>query len=153
MFRKTLLVGLLAAGAFAQDGAKPKGDQDKIAQEATAAFSDGRWEDAATHYGKLAESDPRNANAWFRLGYALHALGRLDEALKAHQKAAEFPSVRPTALYNVACVHALRGDKDQALSALEKAASAGFANADHLAETATWTRSAPTRASRRSSRA
>ena len=50
--------------------------------------------------------------AWFRLGYSLHALGRLDAAITAHRKAAEFANIRPVALYNLGCAHALNKNKD-----------------------------------------
>jgi len=109
-------------------------DETKKAREAAdAAVQNADWETAIASYKKLVAADPKDGRAWHMLGYSLHANGDLDEALKAHLKAAEFPEVAPIASYNAACVYALRGKKDEALNWLEKAAEKGFNGADHMA--------------------
>ena len=60
------------------------------------------------------------------MGYALHAVGRLEEAIEAHIKASENPRTRPFALYNLACAYCLMGNADQALVQLERAVDHGF---------------------------
>jgi hypothetical protein len=50
----------------------------------------------------------------------------------AGQKASTFPSVRASALYNLACVYALHGEKDEAIKTLESARLAGFADRDQM---------------------
>ncbi len=64
------------------------------------------------------------------LGYSLHAAGRLDEAMAAHEKAATFPATKAAATYNIACVHALKGEIDAAFGSLDKAVAAGFQDLD-----------------------
>jgi tetratricopeptide (TPR) repeat protein len=86
--------------------------------------------EAATKAVKLA---PDNPNAWFVLARADHAAGDLDGAIKAGHQAAEFPAVRASAFYNLACAYALKGDKDDAFRALLGAKRAGFADRDLMA--------------------
>lgn len=94
--------------------------------EADEAFAVRDWEQAATSYRMVVEYDPYNAMAWHRLGYALHALHRLDEAVDAHRRASNFPQVRGVALYNLACALALQGKAEESLQALQHAIDAGF---------------------------
>lgn len=93
---------------------------------ANTAFQAGAWENAADSYGELCETVPDDALAWFRRGYALHALGRMEEALEAHQTAAKFSSTKPIALYNWACALALLNRPDAAMVKLEEAIEVGF---------------------------
>jgi len=83
------------------------------------------WPRAAEAYRELARAEPDEGVYWFRLGYALHASGRIDEAIEAHGRAAEFEILRAGALYNLACAHALAGNEDAAFAALEESARLG----------------------------
>ncbi|HEX5044349.1 MAG TPA: DJ-1/PfpI family protein [Candidatus Polarisedimenticolaceae bacterium] len=74
----------------------------------------------------ILAKDPGNAFAWYRLGFALHGQGKLDEAVQAATKAAESPDMRGRALFNVACARAVQGRKAEALEALRGAVDAGF---------------------------
>ena len=76
----------------------------------------------------LTADEPKNGAAWYWLGYSLHAQGKLEAALVAHRKAAEFTAHKPDALFNAACVHARLGDADAAFEALTQAVAAGFAD-------------------------
>ncbi len=105
---------------------KAAADEAELADKAQQHFAAREWEQAAEAYRKLTLADPDNGRAWHHLGYSLHMLGRLDEALPAHQKAAESQEFRTLGHYNVACVHALQGRKDEAFAALDKALEAGF---------------------------
>lgn len=107
-------------------------DDEPTMQEADALLAAGDTLAAAAAYGKIAEAQPENARAHHLKGYCLHLAGELEQALEAHLEAAEFPSVRPVALYNCACVHALQERPDAAFEFLEKAMEAGFSNADQL---------------------
>ncbi|MEZ5962642.1 MAG: tetratricopeptide repeat protein [Planctomycetota bacterium] len=126
----TFLLALFAAAPCAQGTETTTATRDA----ADAAVAAGNWEAAIASFRKLVEANPKDAKSWHMLGYALHAAGDLDEALKVHVKATEFPEVAPVASYNAACVYALRGDKVHALEWLAKAAERGFAGADHMAE-------------------
>ena len=110
-------------------------EHDKVAPEikqAKGLLEQKKFGDAAALLGQAVSDDPDNGHAWQLYGFALHAEGKLDEALAVHQKAASFPKLRGIAMYNVACVHALQGDAEQAFAALDEAVAAGFAGADHM---------------------
>ncbi len=123
-----LFVCLLAAGPRAQS----QQELSKHKAAAETAVANGDWATAIQSLRVLTEANAKDAQSWMLLGYSLHSSGKLEEALKIHLKAAEFPQVAPTALYNVACVYALQGNKGAALDHLEKAAAAGLNLADHI---------------------
>ncbi len=97
-------------------------------ESATAlrAFQAGHWEAAIQGYETIVRQDPADAAAWYRLGYALHATGKLAAAIEAHQVAATFPQTRRSALYNLACAYAVTGRSDEAMDEFERAITAGF---------------------------
>lgn len=115
-----------AAPAQAQDPA-PAPPVPTMA-EATQLMQSGQYEASAKAFGRIVQSNRDNGAAWFNLGYSLHGLGDLDRALKIHLKAATYPQFKPIALYNVACVHSLKGDADRAFEYLDLAQQAGFVN-------------------------
>lgn len=125
-----LVLALLAAMPTAQAGEKTSA----IRETADTAVASGDWPTAIESFQKLVEINPKDGRSWHMLGYSLHASGDLDKALKVHLKATEFPEVAAIASYNAACVYALRGDKEEALNWLAKAAERGFGGADHMAE-------------------
>jgi tetratricopeptide (TPR) repeat protein len=95
-------------------------------QEANQAFDSQNWESAARLYQSIVVENPDNGLAWFRLGYSLQAVGKLDEAIFAHEKASAFPRGRKTALYNWACALSRKGEYEAALDKLGEALDAGF---------------------------
>ncbi|HUS65409.1 MAG TPA: hypothetical protein VMZ28_12740 [Kofleriaceae bacterium] len=105
---------------------------DPAMAEASILLEGQRYDEAAEKLAAIAAARPDSARAVQLQGYALHAAGRLDEALVVHQRAAEFPETAAVATYNIACVHALRGDKNAAFAALDRAIAAGFHKADYL---------------------
>lgn len=127
------LLTLLCAPAFGQ-GTTPAPDAAQVRRDATAAVQSGDFTTAAAGFRQLTEADPEDAQAWQMLGYSLHAGGKLDEALPAHEKAAGFAATASSASYNVACVHALQGRADQAFAWLDKAVARGFADAELLGQ-------------------
>lgn len=96
---------------------------------ADAAFRERDWQTAANAYAAVAVVDP-DIEACYRLGYCLHALGQLDEALRWHRRAAALHAtdahLGAIATYNIACVHALQGRSEEALAALRLAVERGF---------------------------
>ena len=115
----------LAPSALAQDSVPSAAD-------ARALVNAGRFEEAATAWKKRAEADTTDAQAAFFYAYSLHMGGDLERAHDAHIAAARFPQYTATALFNHACVHALRNEKDAAFQALGEAIEAGFNNASQL---------------------
>jgi len=129
--RRLLLVGLLAGlpllapAAAAQEGGPSL-------QEAVATMQRGQYAEAAASFRKILKAEPENGIAWFNLGYSLHAMGKLQEAHDCHIKAQDTPQVRPIAIYNHACVHALWGEADNAIKLLNDAVAEGFNDAGQL---------------------
>ncbi|MEO6596273.1 MAG: tetratricopeptide repeat protein [Planctomycetota bacterium] len=124
-----LLAAALSSFLSAQE---PATDLGALRKEATAAVQSGDYAIAAAAFKKLTVANPKDGEAWHMLGYSLHLAGKLDEALPAHLKAAEFPRLAGIASYNVACVHALKSRTDDAFAWLDKAVAAGFSDVDQL---------------------
>jgi hypothetical protein len=120
-----LLVMLVVSVACGQDGAGASAPAAPTVQTANALIQQGKFTEAAAQLETVAQREPQNANAWFLLGYAHHAAGDLAKALPLHAKAAAFPQVRPVALYNLGCAHALLGHADDAFQALRLSVDAG----------------------------
>lgn len=137
--RNLIIVSLFLAGitgsALAQE-AKP--DAAGLKKAAEAAFQAKKWTEAEKALAELVKLAPEDGEIWLRYGYALHAQGKLDEALKAHEQTAEHGKgqVKAIGVYNIACVYALKKEKDRAFEYLEKAVAAGFGNSSQLEEDA-----------------
>jgi tetratricopeptide (TPR) repeat protein len=128
------LVSTLLAAALVTSLCAQNQDTSSLREAADSAVASADWKTAIANYKKLVDANAKDGRSWHMLGYSLHASGDLEEALKIHLKAAEFPDFAPIASYNAACVYALRGDKDAALKWLETAAQKGFDRASHIAE-------------------
>ncbi len=140
LVRVSAVIGLLAClGVFTagllQEPEAPRTamQDDPVAQEfqrGQQAAGEQRWKDAIASFEKVVEQQPQHAGAWFQLAYAVHASGDYKRAIGLHEKAAGFRQSAPTALYNLACAHALLGHTDEAFSALDRAIAAGFVSAE-----------------------
>ncbi len=106
--------------------------KDPAMAEAKDLLGEEKYGEAAARFEAIAAAHPENGKAVLMQGYALHAAGRLDEALAVHERAAKFPDIRATALYNAACVYALQGQTDKAFATLDESIKAGFWMADHM---------------------
>ena len=116
---------LLAAGAAAQEIAK--------LQEIEQLLDQKQAKQAVQLAHKVVAETPDDPNAWFILARAEQASGNLDGAIKAGHKASEFPAVRASAFYNLACAYAVKGDREDAFKALLGAKRAGFADREQMA--------------------
>jgi C-terminal processing protease CtpA/Prc len=72
------------------------------------------------------EDDKSNDFACYRLGYALHGAGKLDEAIEYHERATKFPATKGIGNYNWGCALSLQGKPDEAMEKLEAAVENGF---------------------------
>ncbi len=85
----------------------------------------GRFDDAAAMYERIARSNPKDGEARFMHAYCLHAAGHFEKAIAAHRRAAAYPGFRPAATYNLGCAQARLGRIDDAFMSLETAAQLG----------------------------
>jgi tetratricopeptide (TPR) repeat protein len=93
---------------------------------ADEAYVARQWEAAIPAYEEVIQRNPDSVPAWVRLAYSLHCSGQLDRALAAHLQVSRFPAARAWGLYNIACIYALRDEKQLALDYLHDAIEAGF---------------------------
>ncbi len=117
---------------FAKAIAELNGDDElaKSLDEAQELINQSQFDEAAGIYQSILEKDPKNDFACYRLGYALHGAGKLDEATKFHEKATEFPGTKGIAFYNWGCALSLKGEKEAALEKLTEAVKSGFLRLD-----------------------
>ena len=99
---------------------------------------DGLHEDFLAQHSKMqerlhghAESDSEGARV-FKQGYSLHGAGRYDEAIELFERALALDHRAATAMYNIACCHALLGEADAAMGWLERAQDAGMDDPEML---------------------
>lgn len=69
---------------------------------------------------------------WFLLGYAQHGQKKYEKALASYEKAKEFPAVKATSLYNIACIYSLQEKTEDAFALLDQAVEAGFNDFNQL---------------------
>ena len=126
------LLSLALANSMLLAQNEEKSNQE-LFQDATDATTNQDFEKAVKILRELIVKTPDNPAVQFYLGYNLHASGNIDEALGYHMKVAAADSnFKPTALYNVACVHSLKKDSDKAFEYLKKSIEAGFRTIDQL---------------------
>ena len=128
MARLTLLVFLflVAAPVDAQDRSMPS------MEEANVLYQAENWQGAVEAYGSIAEREPQNARAQFRLGTVLHRLGKYTEALEAYRRAEQNGTPKAFVAYNSAASYALLGDREKAFESLATAIKDGFTQVDKL---------------------
>ncbi len=116
----TLLSLVLEGAAHAAPATPPSMEQAEGHMRAS------EWKAAAQVFSELVVVDPKNEVAWVRYGRALLEAGEYDKCIEIETKAATMPSVKTRALYNLACAHAAKGDKTNALRFIQSAFDAGF---------------------------
>jgi uncharacterized protein (TIGR03067 family) len=104
----------------------------KLAAEADRSLQKGDFAKAAELLQKIVDQDDENDRAWHLLGFALHSQNKLDEAIKAHEKAAESEYFGAISLYNLGCAYSLKKEPDKAFDYLKQAAKAGYLDTDQF---------------------
>lgn len=120
LFSLSLVFG--SGMAIAQDEV----DLDNLLQEAQRHIGNEEYAAAAKKLKQVTKAEDDNGMAWQLLGYSLHLDGKLDDAIVAHAKAAEFPQFEQLGLYNLGCAYSLKNEPAKSLKFLHKALDAGF---------------------------
>ena len=102
-------------------------------QNAQSFLGQQKFSEAENEMLKATKKFARKPAAWYFLGYSRHAQKNFDGALAAYQKANQLANGQaPSTLYNMACIYAIKNQKDKAFEKLDAAIKAGFANMSHL---------------------
>lgn len=102
----------------ASQGPAPDGD---------ALFAQGDWAGAAREFQRATEKNPDDGRAFFRLGSALHRLGKFDEAALAFEAAVRLQFQASYAAAAAARSYAAAGKSEKAAEWLTRSAKGGFA--------------------------
>jgi hypothetical protein len=97
------------------------------AARAEAFISARQYAAAVTIYDSLTRAQPTQPRFWVRYGMSLQLAGKPDQAIVAYRRAIGITTT-PVAMYNLATLFALRGQKDSALHWLDQASQNGVSN-------------------------
>ena len=114
---QVIVVLLLSINLFAQ--------QNSDLNKANKLMQEKKYNEAIQIYKNILQKDKDNNMAWYYLGAAEYTIKNYDEAEKAYLEAAKHLT-GPVVRYNLACVYALKGNKEKALDWLQQAADKGF---------------------------
>ncbi|MGZ8711071.1 MAG: tetratricopeptide repeat protein, partial [Thermoanaerobaculia bacterium] len=89
------------------------------------------WRKSVEHHQAMVRKHPSSGRAWFNLGYTSLQARDYPTAMNAFRRALERNYRVGTSAYNMACAHALQGDRDAAFEWLRKSEESGFDVADH----------------------
>lgn len=122
------LVGAVACVPTASANSKTDASlqQQNPLQEVQQLIANQKWQEAETILVDFVEKNPSSPGGWFQLGYVRHVQKNYSGALQAYEKAAAFPAVKPTALFNTGCIYSLQNDLDKSIANLKAAVAAGF---------------------------
>jgi len=116
-----IFIALISQFTFAQ---APKPSSQMIA--ANNLVKEKKWEEAEKAFAGIVKTEPKNARAWFLLGFARHSQEKWAEAIAAFKKNVEI-SKSPVGMYNAAAGFSRLNKKDEAFEWLEKSLNNGAA--------------------------
>ena len=99
-------------------------------EDAHEAINHKDYRRALEHLEPLAAMAPKSSWVWHQIGYAALALGDVARGEPAIREAHRLNPKSATHVYNLACVAALKGRKQEAMDHLEKAVEMGFDDYD-----------------------
>jgi hypothetical protein len=123
--RFTLALLVMFAGD-AVVGQQLTGEPREQVRQAIGLIQQGKLAEAELRLRQVVDAHPQAPMAWLQLGVAYHGQQKQDLALEAWQQAARFPATAATATFNLACLHAIRGEKEKAFEFLAAASEHGF---------------------------
>src|SRR5262245_55883052 len=134
-----LAVGLIAFFLVPADSFQPYAAADsgngqlETLRHAERLSEEKKWAEAAAAWQRVVGANPYLGRAWSELGTAYYEAKEYRQAIPAFAKAMELRAGYPfNAAYNIACCHALLGEKEQALDWLQKALDMGFRRLKHV---------------------
>ncbi|QEC66124.1 tetratricopeptide repeat protein [Panacibacter ginsenosidivorans] len=93
------------------------------------------WNDARNIYERLLGDTSQNSIAWNRLGFSDYNIGNYDKALYCYAKALTFKPILPvkaSVFSRMARIHALKNEKQKALTDIDSAFKAGYLNLSEM---------------------
>lgn len=113
---------ILKKASFLKKNDKP--DKDKTVS---------RLEDAINSFEQLKRDASQDGDDWYKVGSRLVRMRDFDRAVSALNQAVDLLGYRgSSAMYNLACAYALKGDRSLGIEWLEKAVNAGFDDGGRL---------------------
>lgn len=121
------VIAVMAAG-LSQATHRVRAQEISIAKEATQHDRD---EEALQEFARLGRESSRDGQRWHKVGVRMMEDRDFDRAYIALTQAIMFLGYRnQSAIYNLACMYALKGDRESALHWLEESINAGFDSDD-----------------------
>lgn len=96
-----------------------------------------REKEALGDFDRLIELGEEGWDVYFNRGLAYHGLGQYDKGIDDFMRCTKIEPGNEgncVAYYNVACAHALKGNKDEAIRYLKRAVEKGFDRFEHMEE-------------------
>lgn len=124
---------MIGAGRGLQQPEGTAGPNDAVLAQGQQLMAEQSYAEAAEKFKEFLATAPEHPDALFGAGYCLHMVGKIDEAIPYHEKAAQTRQFRQIGLYNLGCAWALKGEKDKAVGYLEQAFAAGMVSAEQYA--------------------
>lgn len=92
-----------------------------------------RFQEAVSLFEQLRRESSDDGHQWYKVGSRLLQLRDFDRAIPALTEAVDYLGYRnDSAMYNLACAYALKGDRALGLEWLEKSINAGFDSNDKI---------------------
>ena len=135
-----MLLLLVVVAEAASDPAAPATEAASVlglVEEARAKAAGGDWKEASALWERVVKLNPVEPDYWFSLATSRYRNKDYRTAIAAYEQAAALGA--PVggayhAVYQIACCHALLGEKEQAIAALERAFWLGYPNHDRMAQ-------------------
>jgi len=128
----SILLTLLAHSAVLALAAEVTPSSQSLETQADERYRSKDWPAASSAYAALVAKRADSGMAHFRLGVAELHLGHLDRGLAELESAEKLGGPVPQIAYWKACANAAAGRADRAITELERASAAGFAQTTAL---------------------
>jgi Flp pilus assembly protein TadD len=119
---------VISKAAFTTNEEKPAKDKEGKHKEDKATD---RYQEAISRFEELRRDGSTDGQQWYKIGSRLLQLRDFDRAIAALTTAVDHLGYYPgSAMYNLACTYALKGEPEAAIKWLERAVNSGFDDPD-----------------------